>query len=65
MDGDGEIPRVFFSNRQAFIEEVLKTFQAARTGSQDLTAGNNLSRFGDPTNTEEAQRFRGAVLGAA
>lgn len=68
MDGDREISIRIFSVcssltlRQAVIEEVLKTFQTARKGSQDLTAGNYfLSRFGDPTNTEEAQSFRGAV----
>lgn len=61
MDGDRKIfIRIFcvcssLILRQAFMEEVLKMFQTARKGSQDLTAGNYfLSGLGDPTNTDEA-----------
>lgn len=59
MDGDREISiRIFLVWCRAIVEEVLKTFQTARKGSQDMTAGNNfLRQNGDPTITEEAKGF--------
>lgn len=50
--------RIFLVWCRAIVEEVLKTFQTARKGSQDMTAGNNfLRQNGDPTITEEAKGF--------
>lgn len=59
MDGHREISiRIFLVWCRAIVEEVLKTFQTARKGSQDMTAGNNfLRQNGDPTITEEGKGF--------